>query len=78
MGSDVSHFNISLIVQDKVTMARDKCPYITFLEEKGEPKRGIEPASFHLPAERLTIGPIVSRLTIVIVVIVTRTITYAR
>ena len=30
-------------------------------EEKGEPKRGVEPASFRLPAERLTTRP--SRLT---------------
>ena len=32
MGSDESHFNVSLIVEDN-------CPQTTFFEEKGEPKR---------------------------------------
>ena len=36
MGSDASHFNVSLIVMDKVTR---QCPQTTTLEEKGEPKR---------------------------------------
>ena len=36
MGSDESHFNVSLIVRDKVTR---QCPQITTCEEKGEPKR---------------------------------------
>ena len=36
MGSDESHFNVSLIVRDKVTR---QCPQITSFEEKGEPKR---------------------------------------
>ena len=36
MGSDESHFNISLIVRDKVTR---QCPETTIFEEKGEPKR---------------------------------------
>ena len=36
MGSNVSHFNISLIVRDKVTR---RCPQTTTFEEKGEPKR---------------------------------------
>ena len=36
MGSDKSHFNVSLIVRDKVTR---QCPQTTVLEEKGEPKR---------------------------------------
>ena len=37
MGSDESHFNVSLIVRDKVT---GWCPQTTtFFEEKGEPKR---------------------------------------
>ena len=36
MGSDESHFNVSLIVRDKVTR---QCPQTTFFEEKGEPKR---------------------------------------
>ena len=35
MSSDESHFNVSLIVRDKVTR---QCPQTTF-EEKGEPKR---------------------------------------
>ena len=36
MGSDVSHFNVSLIVRDKVTRL---CPQTTIFVEKGEPKR---------------------------------------
>ena len=35
MDSDESHFNLSLIVKDKVTR---QCPQITIFEEKGEPK----------------------------------------
>ena len=36
MGSDESHFNLSLIVRDKVTR---QCPQTTRFEEKGDPKR---------------------------------------
>ena len=36
MGSDESHFNVSLIVRDKVTR---QCPQTTTFEEKGEPKQ---------------------------------------
>ena len=36
MGSDESHFNVSLIVRDKVTR---QCPQTAVFEEKGEPKR---------------------------------------
>ena len=36
MGSDESHFNVSLIVRDKDTR---QCPETTIFEEKGEPKR---------------------------------------
>ena len=36
MGSDESHFNVSLTVRDKVTR---QCPRTTTFEEKGEPKR---------------------------------------
>ena len=37
MGSDESHFNVSLIVRDKVTR---QCPQTTTFEQKGgEPKR---------------------------------------
>ena len=36
MGNDESHFNVSLIVRDKVTR---RCPQITTFEEKGELKR---------------------------------------
>ena len=36
MGSDESHFSVSLIVRDKVTR---QCPQTTIFEEKGEPKR---------------------------------------
>ena len=34
VGSDESHFNVSLIVRDKVTR---QCPQTTTFEEKGEP-----------------------------------------
>ena len=36
VGSDESHFNVSVIVRDKVTR---QCPQTTTFEEKGEPKR---------------------------------------
>ena len=36
MGSDESHFNVSLIVTDKVTR---QCPQTTTLEVKGEQKQ---------------------------------------
>ena len=36
VGSNESHFNVSLIVRDKVTRL---CPETTIFEEKGEPKR---------------------------------------
>ena len=36
MGSDESHFNVSLIVRDKITR---QCPQTTIFEEKGELKR---------------------------------------
>ena len=36
MGSDESHFNVALIVKDKVTR---QCPQTTTSEEKEEPKR---------------------------------------
>ena len=35
-GRDESHFNVSLIVRDKVSK---RCPKSTIFEEKGEPKR---------------------------------------
>ena len=35
MGSDESHFNVSLTVRDKVTR---QCPQTTTFDEKGEPK----------------------------------------
>ena len=46
MGSDESHFNVSLIVRDKVTK---RCPQITSFKRK-ESRSGIEPRSFCLPA----------------------------
>ena len=36
MGGDESHFNVSLIVRDKVTR---QCPQTSTFEEKGEPKQ---------------------------------------
>ena len=52
MGSDESHFNVSLIVRDKVTRP---CPRTTTFEENGEPKRyqtGVLPLTT-LPPYRL-------------------------
>ena len=46
MGNDESHFNVSLIVRDKVTR-----PYLqttTFMKKK-ESRSGIEPRPFCLP-----------------------------
>ena len=55
MGSDVNHFNVSLIVQGQSheTVSTNLNFFVT---EKGEPKWGLEPACVlpHLPAERLT------------------------
>ena len=36
MGSDENHFNVLLIVRDKVT---GQCPHTTTFEEKGEAKQ---------------------------------------
>ena len=36
MGSDESHFNVSLTVRDKVTR---QCPQTTTFEDKGQPKQ---------------------------------------
>ena len=36
MGSNESHFNVSLIVKDRVIR---QCPQTTTFEEKGEPKQ---------------------------------------
>ena len=46
MGSDKSHFNVFIIVRDKVTR---QCPQTTTFEEKGEPN-GFEPRSLRVPA----------------------------
>ena len=46
MGSNESHFNVSLIVRDKVTR---QCPQTTLLKRKKSRSR-FEPRSFCLPA----------------------------
>ena len=51
MGSDESHFDVSLIVRDKVTR---QCPQTTTFEEKGEPKQ-IQPEVLTARPNRLTI-----------------------
>ena len=43
MGSDESHFNVSLIVRDKVTR---QCPQTTTFLKKKENRSGFEPKSF--------------------------------
>ena len=47
MGSDESHFNVSLIVMDKVSR---QCPQTTTFLKRKESPSGIEPRSFRLPA----------------------------
>ena len=47
MGSDESHFNVSLTVRDKVTR---QCPQTTTFLKRRESRSGIEPRSFRLPA----------------------------
>ena len=54
MGSDESHFNVSLIVRDKVTRL---CPQTTTFLKKKESRSGIEPRPFcfkpaHKPSSR--------------------------
>ena len=45
-GSDESHFNVSLIVRDKVTR---QCPQTTTFLERKENRSGTEPRPFCLP-----------------------------
>ena len=47
MGSEESHFNVSLIVRDGVTR---QCPQTTTFEEKGEPKQIRTEVLLGLPA----------------------------
>ena len=47
MSNDESHFNVSLIVKDKVTR---KCPQTTALLKRKESRSRIEPKTFCLPA----------------------------
>ena len=55
VGSDESHFNVSLIVRDK-TVSQDSVHKPQLLKRK-ESRSGIEPRSFRLPAYRLTARP---------------------
>ena len=54
MGGDESHFNVSLVVRNKVTRP---CPQTTTFLKRKESRSGIEPRFFHLPAYRLTTRP---------------------
>ena len=64
MGSDESHFNVSLFVRDKVTRP---CPQTTTFEEKGElllyRTEAVSNGGLPLPAYRLTARP--NRLSVV-------------
>ena len=63
MGSDESHFNVVLIVRDKVTR---HCPQTTNLfEEKGEPKRNRTEvlASAYQPNNALPLGQTGSQIS---------------
>ena len=60
MGSDESHFNVSLTVRDKVTR---QCPQTTTFEEKGEPEADSNRGpSAYLP-NALPLGQNVSRMS---------------
>ena len=48
MGSDESHFNVSLTVRDKVTIRQ--CPKTTTFLKRTDSRSGIEPRPFRLPA----------------------------
>ena len=48
MGSDESHFNVSLIMRVKVT--RQRSQLVTTLEDGKESRSGFEPRSLCLPA----------------------------
>ena len=54
MGSDESHFNVSLIVRNKVAR---RCPQTTTFLKRKESRSVIKPRSFRLPAYRLTARP---------------------
>ena len=58
MGDEMSHFTVSLIVQGMQSHQTVSISKSQDHEKKGEPKRGVEPASFRLPSERLTTRPI--------------------
>ena len=58
MGSDESHFKVSLIVRDKVIR---QCPQTTSFLKRKDSRSGIDPMSFCLLASRLTARP--NRLT---------------
>ena len=47
MGSDESHFSVSLVVKDK---ARRQCPQTTTFLKRKESRSGFEPRSVCLPA----------------------------
>jgi len=47
MGSDESHFKVSLIVRDKVTR---QCAQTTTFSKRKDSRSGIEPRPFYLPA----------------------------
>ena len=47
VGSDESHFNVPLVVRDKVTR---QCPQTTTFVKRRDGRSGIEPRPFCLPA----------------------------
>ena len=63
MGSDVSHLNVSLINSAEQRNETVSINHNHLKRSRGEPKRrrGVEPASFRLPAERLNNGPPLTR-----------------
>ena len=53
MGTDESHSDASLVAQGEVTR---QCPQTTTFDDKGEPKRGIEPMSSAYQPNALPLG----------------------
>ena len=53
MGTDDSHSHASLVAMGKVTR---QCPQTTTFDDKGEPKRGIEPLSSAYQPNALPLG----------------------
>ena len=50
MGSDQSHFNVSVNTHTVMDNATRQCPQTTTFSKRKESRSGLEPRSFRLPA----------------------------